>query len=382
MHILILGAYCSCNLGDAVICRCVERQLRAAYPQAEITLRDVIRRDRLASGGVPSETMLLRRRILADTRRRLARVGIDRIAPREERRLKANLSHLEEVCAGVYDAVVVAGGQLFMDGYACFLAFCTERFQERNIPVFFNACGVGPAMSKKVTARLSGALSLPCVRHISCRDQTALAQARYVPAVEIQSAVDPALAAARLLGVEREKHADTLGLGVLYPNGFSMKAALKFWRGILSELECRGEKWQLFTNGDPADIVFARKLLDTMPQLKGREGLIRPADREPEALVRAIAGYKGLISFRLHSHIIAASLDIPTAAVVWDDKLPSFFEKLGCPERCVTLATPASQVLSVLENAGEQGYDRSLLDSLSAGAEAQLVDALQKGAAL
>ena len=69
MHILILGAYCSCNLGDGVICECVAEQLRADFPGAEITIRDLIRRDRLAPRGEPDAAMLWRRRTFAGLHR-------------------------------------------------------------------------------------------------------------------------------------------------------------------------------------------------------------------------------------------------------------------------------------------------------------------------
>ena len=109
MHILILGAWCSCNLGDAVICGCVAEQLRRAYPDARITLRDLVARDRLAPKPVPEETMLLRRALFAWTRKKLARLGIDRIVSREQRRVEANRTHLEQVCAGDHDLAVFAG---------------------------------------------------------------------------------------------------------------------------------------------------------------------------------------------------------------------------------------------------------------------------------
>lgn len=375
MHILILGAYCSCNLGDAVICDCVAAWLRGAYPDAQIEIKDVVNRKRIGPGQIPSLRELERRRVKAGLRILATRLGADLTARRENRRIRENRAHLDAVCAGDYDAVVFAGGQMFMDGYGAFLAYCTQRFAERNIPVFFNGCGTGPAYSRAVTRQLGEALRLPNVRLISCRDNAALAEQRYKPFLPVLHTADPALEASEIYGMQASKNADTVGLGVLYPNNISPKSALKFWRGVIDELDRRGQKWQLFSNGDPADIAFARQILEDR---KCREGQIHVCDRAPEALLNTIAGYKALISFRLHSHIIAASLDIPTVAVVWDEKLPFFFEKIGCPGRCVTVNSDAAQVLSALEQAQTGGYDRMHLHRLCADARAQLLAALEK----
>ena len=43
MKLLVLGAWRSCNLGDSVICRCVEARLRSRFPQAQIILADLSR---------------------------------------------------------------------------------------------------------------------------------------------------------------------------------------------------------------------------------------------------------------------------------------------------------------------------------------------------
>ena len=92
--------------------------------------------------------------------------------------------------------------------------------------------------------------------------------------------------------------------------------------------------------------------------------------------MRLIASFGSLISYRLHSHIIACSLDIPTVAVQWDRKLPFFFEKIGCPERCLTAKATPKQVLAALEKAQADGYDRAAISSQQADACAKLFEAV------
>lgn len=380
MHILILGAYCSCNLGDSVICQCVAEQLREWFPEARITIRDMIVRDRLAPKTMPQETMLRRRQLFTQAKRKLASLGVDRILPREETRVAANLAHLDEICAGDYSLAIFAGGQLFMDGYALFLEACVERLGRRGIPVIFNACGLGPCHSRAIRKRLRRTLLGGNVLAISCRDGASRMEALLGTACAVETA-DPALEAGRLLKI-RKQPSDTVGLGVMYPNAVPYGRSLALWQRIIRELERRGEKWQLFTNGDPADEVFARRLCASMPELAGRSDLIAPRCVTPEELVQTVAGYKGIISYRLHSQIIAVSLDIPTAALVWDDKLPVFFSKIGRPERCFPVKSGAEAVVDGLWAAAREGYDRERIDAQAAIQRKWLLDQVKRGCGL
>lgn len=379
MKFLILGAYCSCNLGDAVICRCAEEMLRKSFPGSEITIRDMIRRDRTAPRKEPSVRSLWKWRVGDKLFRLLARLGLEkRLLDREKGRVRQNLPHIEQICAGDYDAVVFAGGQMFMDRYALFLEACVSRFQEREIPVFFNACGTGPDDSPAIRERLKRTLSAPNVVYVSCRDDVERVNRRYLEGGrQAVSTCDPALSAAEVYGAEKAADAETVGLGVIYPNAVSPRKALKLWQGIIRELEGQGRPWQFFSNGDPADIVFARRVISSMPELRGREeALILPWDREPEDLVRHISQYKSLISYRLHSHVIACSLDIPTVALVWDKKLLYFFEKIGHRERCFPVESAARDVLNGLERAEREGYDRALITAQAEASARQLTQAI------
>lgn len=372
MHILILGAYQSCNLGDAVICRCVAERLRRMYPQAKITLRDMIARDRLAPKAVPAESMLRRRALFARLRQHLARIGIDLIRGREEARVQANLAHLEQVCSGDYDLAVFAGGQLFMDGYGLFLEKCVELLGRRNIPVIFNACGTGPLYSRAIAKRLTATLNRENVIAVSVRDNAL--REDILPAC-VSRVSDPALEAADLLGIIK-RASDKVGLGIMHPNGVPYRRALRQWRQIIRELDNRGYRWELFTNGDPADEVFARRILKKYPN---RESKIAPRSVTEEELAQTVAGYRGLISYRLHSHILAVSLQIPAVALVWDRKLRQFYEDCGCQNRCFAVSAKASSVVDGLERAASAGYDLQHLQHQSKDSCRWLTVALRKG---
>lgn len=379
MKILVLGAYNSPNLGDPVICDCVADALRRRYPEAQVCCRDLLNRQ----PPVPGQETPLRAGRRTHLRRKLrfwvtAHTPLDASLRRECRRVRGSAAYLEALCSQHWDLAVVAGGQLFMDSYALFVADALRRLTERGVPVLCNALGVGPSCSKAVCARLGEALRHPLVTHISCRDDAALAARRYAPGKPIHPTADPALYAHRTYGVQRDADSQTLGLGLLFPGFTPKKDTLRFWQELIRALEARQIPWQIFTNGDPLDLSYARAVLTSMPELRGREAaLIRPCDTRPGDLVRTISGYGAIIAARLHSNIIAASLGIPALAVVWDPKLPAFYAGLGCPERCFGVDAPAEALLQGLEEARRRGYDCALVDARRQEAEALLLRAAE-----
>lgn len=378
MKILVLGAYCSCNLGDAVICDCVTTLLQRRFPQAQIAIRDMIDRDRTIPRNYPAESALERFRIRDRIIRTITKYSpLDLLAWREHKRVKQNRQHLEAVCAESCDLVVFAGGQMLMDRYALFLEYCVKRFSERGIPVLFHACGTGRNDSSYIRRTLRDVLSSDSVCYLSCRDDVDQVNRLYLKNGQRATGVsDSALFAAQVYGVRKEENSGIVGLGVIYPNAVDPRQVMTLWQGIICELEHRGQRWQFFSNGDPADLVFAQRVIDSIPQLQGREDLILTNDRYPQDLVSHISGYKGLIAYRLHSHIIAASLDIPSVALVWDDKLRFFFEKSGHPERCFSVNSDAKAVLEGLDRAMWEGYDRKLLNEQREESSQMLIDAI------
>lgn len=359
MRILVLGAWCSCNLGDAVICQCVADRLQKRWPQAEVVIRDMVDRDRLKPRKIPTIDALERRWFYENARRWASSLGIDRVLLSEETRVSKQADNIDRICRENWDAVVFAGGQLFMDGYALFLERFVMAFAEKRVPVFFNACGTGPANSRQIGKRLKAVLNTENVRYVSCRDDCGAVDKKYLTPGAAVPTFDPALWSAEVFGI-RKQDSQVVGLGVMYPWGVVPAVALRFWRRLVRELENRNIPWKMFTNGDRADIAFAQEILKAFPDCDPDTHII-PADIRPEELVGTISGFKSMISFRLHSHIIAASLGIPSVAVVWDKKLPLFFEKLGHKERCLPVTAGASRVLETLAKAEGEGVPAELI---------------------
>ena len=345
MRILVLGWYYSSNLGDAVICECTARLLQNHYPQAEITIRDLAGRT-----GFPARSpqnldevkRLCRRQRL---RNAAVRLGWDKQLSHEQWCLNQSLPQMDAVTAGEWDLAVYAGGQLFMDSLALYVEHTVRDLEKRNIPVIFNACGTGPSVSPAIQQRLAKALMASNVRLVSCRDGVDIINGWCAGKVAV-STDDAALWTDVCYGKQAER-SNIVGLGVLCPHSLSQKKTAAFWRRLIRELDAAQIRWKLFTNGDEKDMTFARTLLDGRPEAE----FLCPAPEKPEELVSLIGSFRSIIGFRLHSHIIAASLGIPSVAMIWDQKLPRFFEKMDLPGRCFTIRASGRAVLAALRAA-------------------------------
>jgi len=272
--------------------------------------------------------------------------------------------------------VVFAGGQLFMDGIALYVADAVNRLQQRGIPVFFNACGLGPSASRTMRKGLIAALKRDNVHYLSCRDDVARLNRCCGSNVSVPVS-DPALYTAEVFGVRKNPHARTVGLGIMLADTMPLASSYRFWRRMIRTLQKRQIPWKIFTNGREADMEFARQIIASLPELSGpAEDYLCPAPEKPAELVELIASFESLISYRLHSHIIACSLDIPTVAIQWDRKVPIFFEKIGCPRRCLTPKASPRKVLDRLQQARETGYDREAIYRQQQDACKKLFDAM------
>lgn len=89
-----------------------------------------------------------------------------------------------------------------------------------------------------------------------------------------------------------------------------------------------GKNVRIFTNGDEEDYKFASQFAKILPTEVAFER--RPT--RPIELVSIIASYDAVVSFRLHSLIVAASYNIPTIGFVWDEKVREFFEIINRDE--------------------------------------------------
>lgn len=375
MKIAVIGVYYSENLGDGVICDCVAYWLKQAFPEADIHIIDIEgKTDFLLQQSVTIK-LLQYRHYKLKWDEFLTKTGIkDRIYYWNKLDVDTRRDFYEKIGKGNFDAAVFAGGQLFMDWLSLDICEFLKQFEKRNVPVYFNACGVGFAISENIRRQLNKYLIKNNVRLISSRDDAEMVEARYLcKKRKTYRTFDPALWCKEVYG-EIKKSRDLLGLGIMYSNHTSFKKLTRFWISLIKELEKRHIKWKMFCNGSAEDYSYGWYVLKKAG-LKG-EQYILPYPKRPKELVKQITSFSKIISFRLHSHIIAAAYDIPAVAIVWDDKLRFFYRKIHHEERCRSERDSPDVILDTLDTAVKEGYDRAVIEKQKDFSRKLLIDAI------
>ncbi|WP_172635009.1 polysaccharide pyruvyl transferase family protein [Amphibacillus xylanus] len=85
------------------------------------------------------------------------------------------------------------------------------------------------------------------------------------------------------------------------------------------------------------------------------------APKRPKELVDIISSFRGIISFRLHSHIVACSLGVPGVSIMWDKKVKYFYENIQKPERVFELHSDSAKVITELIDAINNSYDEGII---------------------
>lgn len=329
MKILLIGEVYSTNLGDPVLCETVEGVIRDAYPDAEITRFDLSGKIDRDSYYAPKEH-LAKYRWFARLSYRLpflckisTELYIYNRAPDLYMRIVSMLERL--LNHNKFDLAIFAGGSIFMDYFAGSIRSIVKMLSKAQVRVMFHACGMS-TLSNESQRLIGQALKHKNVKWISLRDSYQRFCGLFKTKAIVTETCDTALLCSSFFCPSSVKKA-TYGIGVINnPKYYS------FQKQLIQRLMSTAISWKLFTNGSQSDIEFAQRI-------KSELGL--SADRicdhpaSSESLVKTVTQFDNIISFRMHSQIIAASYGIPCFGFVWDDKIKEFYQKIGYPNNCI-----------------------------------------------
>ena len=280
------------------------------------------------------------------------------------------------------DAVVFAGGiiKCTNENFWQYMPEIINEADKHNVPVFMSAIGVEkfyPEDERSVA--LKNALNLPCVKGISVRDDIKTLKRDYIENknIKLYSVYDPAVWCTdtykKHLKIDSNKE-ELVGLGITREKLFSdygnpqidREFQLELWKGIIEELDKRNIKWKVFTNGDTYDEIFAKEVLAYVGH---GERLEAPLDGV--SLVQQISQFTSVIAGRMHSNIVAFSLNIPSIGFVWNQKLRFWGEKIGYTKRFIDCENlTVSNVISAWDKAKSEGviikpeYKNGVYDAL------------------
>lgn len=376
IRILLIGELYSSNLGDGILCECAQSLIKQKIKDVEIDVIDLSLRENYSN---KKEDSLNKKRILNALKSKL--FSIDILYANMEFYINSiNSKSLQEKirkkCDKKYNVAVFAGGQMFMNCFSIPIYYFVEELSSRNIPIIFNSCGVGKTKSMHARKKFKKALNNEHVKLISSRDDVDSINKLY-----LNNCTKKAIKTYDLGLWTKEtykihpKNKDIVGLGVMYLPTIAEEKVIKFWVNIIRELERRNICWKIFCNGNLKDYQIGKKIL---AHLSMSENKLLKRPTEPKELVETISLFKSIISYRLHSHIIATSLGIPAVAIEWDKKLRFFYKNIEKEQRCLKFNDSPKKIISQLEEAEKNKYNKQIIENQKVYARDLLIESIIK----
>lgn len=262
-------------------------------------------------------------------------------------------------------AIVFAGGGMIKFKYQdCWahISALVDTVANKPCPIFFNAVGVeGYDQSNYKCRLLKESLNHSAIKMVTTRDDLSLLNDGYIENGYIKTAqvADSAVFSSEVYGVQK-KSRDVVGLGlvrarIFKDNGIDLDRTqvIELYASLISELEARGQSYQLFTNGLKSDV----DILEDLETYLGKQlNVIEP--QTPRELVELISTFKCTIAARLHACIISYSLTVPVVGLVWNNKVKMFGECIGYPERFFSHQDfDANEIIDRLTLSVTEGYE-------------------------
>lgn len=245
------------------------------------------------------------------------------------------------------DAIIFAGGGMikYHQQQFHYIIYEVTKYADRHkIPVIFNAVGVEGYDERDPECQiLKKSLNRNCVKAISARDDLKTLKEKYISKNIFSSLVaDSAVYVSETYGIKKQK-SNTVGIGVIRPEIFkdylydvSEEILLKMFSELIIKLKDNNYDVKLFTNGAIRDQKFILKIKEYMNAGGEFDEMIEPRSKKAADLVEIISKYKVVVGARLHSNIIAYSLDIPIVGIVWNIKQLIFGQINNCEEYFIT----------------------------------------------
>ena len=362
-RIAILGLHSDCNLGDPLICQIVMK-LYQKYSNERIEWTKVDLRFYHAS--------IIR--LFQNKKRRLLylffhwffkRLSFFRFAFIHDMRIKYLSYEMEELIKGANCALIAGGGIIhykYHDYYAGICSFILAC-QRNHIPLAINAVGVEGFDKEDPKCKMFiKYLNSPIIKIITTRDDIDTINNSYInpqSTIPVLKTTDPAIFSNDFLHFPVIKDGK-IGIGIIREDVFlhykiasPVDLLYDYYTGLVIELEKRGIEYEFFTNGLNSDLGIVSRIEKNL-----NRSLTVRVPHDTQDLLSIIASYRGIISARMHSCIVAYSFNLPAIAFNWNSKLRMWFSNIGEPDCCFELnnLNPVSVVDMFLE-AESRGRD-------------------------
>lgn len=372
MRVAIIGELHGMNLGEPLLFDCIEFLLKEMDETMEICRLDFFGREKKTNcisqkRGVPF--LYIGVKIL---RKISEMIGVTPIMLRElEWKLGYDRSRIrkyleEKLTMARPDGIIVSGaGSLKYDvrlNFAPYYSLLIETAEKLGLPVYINGIGVESKFDPKDRRckMFVKCLNKNAVKMITTRDQIEELR-KYISnrRIECWKVADAGCWAAETFGISKKNDSECIGIGAITPIRFkefgrsTYKKYEELLMNIIHLLDQKGIQWRIFNNGDACDIAFANELCRKLG--KPVNEYVR-TPKEPRELVEIISSFKSIITSRLHSCIVAYSLNIPFVAIAWNNKLKLWANEIGIADRIMEDNLNEQEIVSMMEHALLEGY--------------------------
>jgi polysaccharide pyruvyl transferase WcaK-like protein len=371
MRVGLFNVKYSPNLGDGVLCECLEAEMRRWAPDSAFQSFDLAGRTAYADGGrFRAAALALLHHSPLPVRHGVAEALLG-YSLRRHMRPKWR-SELEK-----FDAVVVGGGNLFSDtdlNFPLKIDAAMAEVRAAGLPAAVFGVGVSNNWSSRGEALFRRALGGDSLVYASVRESRSaeIWNRRLRPAGVASAAVvhDPGVLVADYVPKRRSSDdgRPLVGLGLTHPMALRYHAdevsandlRLTAWyRQLLRSCLERGWRVAVFTNGSAEDDAYLRQTAPAFAEQDhdGRVAIV-PRFRLPEEFARFIAGLDLLMAHRLHANITAYSYGIPQVGFSWDAKLKSFLASVGRGDSiCTAGVDSVAKAMSIATRELHAGVD-------------------------
>jgi polysaccharide pyruvyl transferase WcaK-like protein len=342
MKVRLFNVKYSPNLGDGLLCECLEAALIEHGCDREGTYSVDLAARTTYSGGNPSRGVLMR--ALEAMPAELRRLALH--VPIQVRLRRQWMPHYAAGLDGA-DAVVIGGGNLFTDvdlNFPTKLSAVVSITAERRLPLAIYGVGVASCWSDQGKRMLRQALASARICYVSVRDAASKRHfdEHFGDVVSVRSEIvsDPGLMISRFVQPEAPSP-DPAFVGICIASAIAVRYhsdiaigdrnLLSWYVRLCQQLQAAGYKLLVFTNGSPEDVAFAERVGKETSANSLSLTVARP--RTPRELAIIASNVSLLIAFRMHALIAAFSYGRQIVGLRWDPKLDSFMQSVGMPDR-------------------------------------------------
>jgi polysaccharide pyruvyl transferase WcaK-like protein len=372
MRVALFNLRYSYNLGDVLLCECLEFGLRRAKKDLDVLQFDITGRRDFARGSPRRLAMLaVLQRLPLAVRQRIARFVIGRSLRRTLPYWRAELAKI--------DAVVLGGGNLLADSDLNFplkVAAVFGAVASVGLPAAVYGVGVSDNWSTKGDILFRNALAGVRLVYAAVRDT--LSREIWIRRLGIagisppQIVRDPGLLAAECYPAWPRPAMSNKRIGICVTHPVTLRyhadretpgasAQIAWFAELVKAFSQKGFVVSLFTTGSPEDEAYLDKVMPKM--LSTTDHPAGKVERVPRLTKAAdLAGFVStldiLTSHRLHACMAAYSFGVPNIGFTWDVKMQSFFDSVGRTRYlCAAVSTPVADVVRLADEALQLGID-------------------------